>query len=135
MNIKKIINNYDFAKADFDNLPKDIFQINRNKLPEDDRVILDGIKFQLMVSKANNISQYINYSNMIKTVSTGITLTVIGFLLISLAYYLNVRFSLGLSIMNDVFAQENTMEQNVNSTFKTSVSEITTSSDHMEGYK
>ena len=71
-----------------------------------ERAILDGIKFQMAVSKGNEIVQKINYANAVRSVTTGITFTILGFFLISLTYYLNVRFNLGLTIVTEVFAQD-----------------------------
>jgi len=104
MNINKKIHDYDFAKAEFDKLPPEIFKISGKRLSKMDRAILDGIKYQMTISKANTINQYINYQYMIRTVSTGITFTVIGFALLSLTYYANVNLNLGLNFITNLFA-------------------------------
>jgi hypothetical protein len=104
MNKTKLIRNYDFAEADFDSLPKDLFRMNLKNLSKMDQAILDGIKYQITISKANMIYQYINYRYMFRTVSTGITFTVIGFALLSLTYYANVNLNLGMKFLTDLFA-------------------------------
>ena len=104
--ILKLIRKFDFATAKFEELPKEVFRLDRKTLSPMDRAILDGIKFQMAVSKGNEIVQKINYANAVRSVTTGITFTILGFFLISLTYYLNVRFNLGLTIVTEVFAQD-----------------------------
>jgi len=57
MNYIKIIKNYDFARAEFDKLPSDIFEVNLKNLSKMDRAVLDGIKYQMTISKYNGIYQ------------------------------------------------------------------------------
>lgn len=102
--IKDLIHEYDFAKAEFNNLPKEVFWDDPKNLPYEEQVILDGIRFQIMVSKANELYQYINYYNIKRAVSTGVTFTIIGFFLLSLTYYANVNLNLGIRILTELFA-------------------------------
>lgn len=104
MNINKHIKNYDFAKAEFEIFPRELFKINKRALSHMDRVLLDAIKFQMTISKANNMIQTANYNNIYRTVSAGITYTVIGFLLVSLTYYANVNLNLGINFLTELFA-------------------------------
>ena len=103
MNYKTIIKNYNFAEGRFDTLPDNIFKTRRS-LSYTDKVILDAIRFQISISKANNMIQTVNYNNMIKTVSAGITYMIIGFLLVSLTYYANVNLNLGMNFLTELFA-------------------------------
>ncbi len=55
------IEKFNFAEAKFDDLPPEIFQTDPGTLSPSDRVILDAIKFQMTVSKANAVMQKVNY--------------------------------------------------------------------------
>ena len=101
---KKLIKEYDFAKAEFESLPEEVFNTCPKNLSYNERVILDGIKFQMIVSKANIMSRNINYNIIIHSLSAGITLAVIGFFLLSLTYYANVNLHLGLNFLTEIFA-------------------------------
>lgn len=100
----KQIQNFDFAKGKFEKLPVDIFQTDPKTLSPMELAILDGIRFQMLVSKANNMMQYVNYHSTIRSVSLGATFTIIGFFLISLTYYANVNLNLGMSFLTEFFA-------------------------------
>lgn len=100
---KNIIRSYNFAEGQFNMLPQRIFK-NRRGLSEMDRIIIDAIKFQMTISKANNMIQTINYNNIYRTVSAGVAYTLIGFLLVSLTYYANVNLNLGMNFLTELFA-------------------------------
>ncbi|KKQ81712.1 MAG: hypothetical protein UT06_C0056G0002 [Candidatus Woesebacteria bacterium GW2011_GWA1_38_8] len=73
MSYKNYIRKFDFATAKFEELPKEVFRLDRKTLSPMERAILDGIKFQMAVSKGNEIVQKINYANAVRSVTTGIT--------------------------------------------------------------
>lgn len=98
------IKDFDFAKGEFEKLPKGIFQTDPRNLSPMEMAILNGIKFQMIVSKANNMIQNINYNNTIRSVSFGVTFTIISFFLVSLTYYANVNLNLGMSFLTEFFA-------------------------------
>ena len=102
--MNKQIQNFDFAKGAYKKLPKSTFQIDPKTLSPMEHAILDGIKFQILVSKANNMMQYVNYRSTIRSISLGVTFTIIGFFLVSLTYYANVNLNLGMSFLTEIFA-------------------------------
>ena len=133
MNIKKI-HDYNFAEGRFDLLPPEIFRIKGKELSKMDQAILDGIRFQMTISKYNdvyqNIKQYImiqesrfkiqDFSFMdhesliinhnlleirsIRLISNFVLIPVVAFFLLSLTYYANVNFNLGLNFITNLFA-------------------------------
>jgi len=102
--MNKQIQNFDFAEGEFEKLPRSIFQIDPRTLSPMESAILDGIKFQMLVSKTNNMMQYVNYHSIIRSISFGVTFTIIGFFIISLTYYANVNLNLGMSFLTEFFA-------------------------------
>ena len=134
MNNTKLIRNYDFAEAKFDSLPKDIFKEGSKNLSKMDQAILDGIRFQMTISKYNdvyqNIKQYImiqesrfkiqdfsfmNHESLIinhnlleirsiRLISNFVLIPVVAFFLLSLTYYANVNLNLGLNFITNLFA-------------------------------
>ena len=101
---KSYIQSYNFAKAEFENLPNEIFQTSTKTLSRTDRAILDAIKFQMTVSKANNMMQRVNYSNTLSMASKGITFAILWFFIVSLTYYANVNLNLGMDFLTAMFA-------------------------------
>lgn len=118
--IKRIIS-YDFAKADYDKLPSEIFKIDSQNLSPMQRAILNVIKFQIKVSNINMryqyIKQHISFNNISgtqfesvainqlpKMIFTGTTITIVGFILLSLTYYANVNLHLGMTFLTNMFA-------------------------------
>jgi len=59
---KSYIRKFDFAEAQFDKLPLEVFQADVSELSPMDRAILDGIKFQMTVSKYNERYQKVKYN-------------------------------------------------------------------------
>ncbi len=57
MTNKTYIKNFNFAEAKFETIPPEVFQTNPKTLSSMDRAILEGIKFQSMVSKYNDMMQ------------------------------------------------------------------------------
>jgi hypothetical protein len=123
----RYIREYDFAKGKFDSLPPEIFQANPETLSKMDRVILNGIKFQMMVSKYNEWYQKVNYNiRNIKHTGTNwsiagehrivpafsglnpvlscVLIPILGFFLLSLTYYANVNLHLGMNFLTELFA-------------------------------
>jgi len=103
-NNKKVTNMQKHIVTNFNNLPEGVFQTDPKILSQMDQAILDAIKFQMKVSKANNIMQKVNYGNIFRRVSAGITFTIIGFFLTSLTYYANVNLHLGMNFLTELFA-------------------------------
>lgn len=118
--IKRIVS-YDFAKADYDKLPSEIFKIDSQNLSPMQRAILNAIKFQIKVSNINMryqyIKQHISFNNISgtqfesvainqlpKMIFTGTTITIVGFILLSLTYYANVNLHLGMTFLTNMFA-------------------------------
>jgi len=119
-NYKKVIRSYNFAEEEFKFLPSEIVNVDEKKLSPMDRAILEGIKFQITVSKANSVYQniknvinihdsqftirkLINHQTLTFTVG-GASFAIAAFFLLSLTYYANVNLHLGMNFLTDLFA-------------------------------
>ena len=98
------LRDYNFAEGKFESLPGNVFRMDPNLMSRTDRAILEAIKFQMTVSKANNMMQRVNYSNTLSMASKGITFAILWFFIVSLTYYANVNLNLGMDFLTEMFA-------------------------------
>ena len=110
--IKHFIKSYDFTSPSWDNLPSGFPNISEEGLTKEETHLLDAIKLAWLVADeqhSNTIYKYILINRMAGLRIANTTLTLLfasGFFLflISMTYYINIKYNLGLLFLTEFFA-------------------------------
>lgn len=115
-NLTNFIQTFNFADHNWKNVPVGFPNCDVNKLSEIQRTQFEGIKIAWLMDSNDsyevlgkslilNKQLFIFLGNTSAKTLLGLTsLSIITFILLSVIYYLNVRFNLGLSFMYNVFS-------------------------------
>lgn len=116
MDLKTFINNFDFTKPDWENLPEGFPRLSKRGLTKGEEHLLDAIVIVWIFSKegvSSRIEAYFESNKLIYAFSrslvfkfsfSAITAFFIGIILISSLYYLNIQYKLGLTFLTEFFA-------------------------------
>lgn len=111
-NIKEFIKDYDFTNPTWENLPSGFPNLDQEGLTKEEVHLLEAIKMAWLVAdeeKTNTIYKYILMNRMagLRIINTTFTiLFVSGFslFLVSISYYLNIKYELGFQFLTEYFA-------------------------------
>jgi hypothetical protein len=110
--VKQFIKSYDFTSPSWDNLPSGFPNVDDDGLTREEAHLLEAIKMAWLVAderRSYTIYKYILVNRMAGLRIANTTLTLIfasGFFmfLISMTYYLNIKYHLGLAFLTEFFA-------------------------------
>jgi hypothetical protein len=111
-NLKHFIKSYDFTNPSWDNLPSGFPNVGEDGLTKEEIHLLDAIKMAWLVAdekRSYTIYKYILINRMAGLRIANTTLTLLfasGFFLflISMTYYLNIKYDLGFQFLTEYFA-------------------------------
>ena len=111
-NLKQFIRDYNFTNPSWDNLPIGFPNVSEADLNKEEVHLLEAIKMAWLVAdeeKTNTIYKYVLLNRMagLRIINTSFTiLFVSGFslILISVTYYLNIKYDLGFQFLTEYFA-------------------------------
>lgn len=112
--LKSFVNNFNFPEPSWENLPTDFPYCDLNGLTVQEKHLYDAIKTMwIFQNKQKSFDRFlIIYKPVFISAGTKLTISavlagstfVIIMTLVSITYYLNIRFNLGLTFLTDFFA-------------------------------
>lgn len=110
--IKRFIRNHNFTNPDWTDLPGGFPNINEEGLSKEEAHLLDAIKLAWLVAdekRSCTIYKYILINRMagLRIANTTLTLFFASGLflfLISMTYYINIKYNLGIGFLTEFFA-------------------------------
>lgn len=116
-NLKQYIKEFDFERPRFEGLPDNFPKVSKKGLTEEERHLLDAIIVAWIVNKSSafgSVGAYVQTNDFLNsTISFNLKLAkaVFAFFLIaafsisfiSVTYYLNIEFDLGLTFLTEMF--------------------------------
>ncbi len=111
-NIKQFIKGYNFTNPSWDNLPNGFPNVSKVGLTKEEVHLLDAIKIAWLVAdeeQTNTIYKYLLLNRMaglriINTTFTILFLSGFSLFLVSMTYYLNIKYDLGFQFLTEFFA-------------------------------
>jgi len=112
MNTKHFIKNFNFPNPSWDNLPSGFPNISEEGLSKEETHLLEAIKMAWLVAdekRSYTIYKYILINRMAGLRIANTTLTLLfasGFFLflVSMTYYINIKYNLGFQFLTEYFA-------------------------------
>ena len=112
MKTKQFIHNFNFTNPNWENLPSGFPNLNEKGLNKEETHLLEAIKLAWVVTEekqTNTIYKYILLNRMAGLRIANTTFTLVfasGFFLflISITYYINIEYNLGLGFLTEFFA-------------------------------
>src|SRR4030042_4635331 len=114
--LKRFIKGFYFPNPSWDNLPIGFPNCETHGLSKEEKYLFDAIKFAWITSQATtqeavealiNLNKFTNTlinSRLTRYTFSIISVVVLIFGLISLAYYIDVKLNLGLKFLSEIFA-------------------------------
>lgn len=114
LKLKSFINSFNFPEPCWDNLPKDFPYCEVNGLTTQEKHLFDAIKTMWIFQEKENMPKRIAViykptfvsagTQLIGTVIVTASSLVVFMTIVSFAYYLNIRYNLGLKFLIEFFA-------------------------------